>query len=504
MVGETRFHAVASHEGAIRFPRRFVQVDTSNYVVHVLELDDTIELAGTEEVSHDGITGLHDETRRTVFLTGCLCEDVGNVRHENDARFALARSLESNQCVRSISVDVLVQLDLAVQERTSVSHTASRLHGSISTEVAVRDVDTVVQSSDSSAHVRRDDSEVTGAHTGSEGNLARHCDNRVHDTGSDGLSSPATLCRTLFCIGEVNHDDLFTTELLVLSNHNHGHEDFTVDVLLDFELEAFEEQGFNVLTVGSSHILLEFESIVALDGASTDADGTRDDLDGGLLDVVAVGTEFVITVIGETTEVVVELARNTKAVRTVGNACTFLSAFSIVGQHFASTGRIRVERGSITSVVSDQVITDFLLLAITEGSRLQRFVIIEVTESEVDALRSRGGNHRNSVHGKQFGELTTDEGEGVLLVLSNISGDVGRFHLGATVHLVLVFKQNGDARGFTTVAKRTTKAGLQHRFPLAGIGLVLDNLHSYYLLLFLVCSVWVIDVPRRETSQKDF
>ena len=95
MVGQTRFEVVTG-EGTVGFPRGFVQVDTSNHVVHVLELDDTIELAGTEEVSHDGITGLHDETRRTIFLASSFRKDIRNVRHEDDARFALARALEPN------------------------------------------------------------------------------------------------------------------------------------------------------------------------------------------------------------------------------------------------------------------------------------------------------------------------------------------------------------------------------------------------------------------------
>ena len=481
MIGETRFEVVTG-EGTVGFPRSFVQFDTSNHVVHVLELDDTIELTSTEEVSHNGVTGLHDETRRTVFLACCLGEDIGDVRHEDNARFALTRTLEANQCIGCISVDVLVELDLTVEERTSISHTTSRLHGSISTEVAVRDVDTVVQGSDSSAHVRRDDSEVTGTHTSRKSDLTRHGDDGVHDTSGDGFSSPTTPGRTGFSVGEVNGDNLFTTEVFVLSNHDHGHEDFTVDVLLDFELEAFEEQGFNVLTVGSSHILLEFERVMALDCASTDADSTRNHLDGGLLDVVAVLAELIRTIVGETTEVVVELTGNLATIR-VGSTSTFLGTFGVVGKHFTSARAVRIEARSETGMVSNQIVTDFLLLTVTEGSRLQRFVIIQITKREIDALRSSRRDDGNRIHGQEFRELTADERQGILLILSHIGCDVGRFELGTTVDQVLVFKKHCDGRSFPTVAERTTQIGFEHGLPLTCIGLVLDNLHFCYLFV---------------------
>ena len=485
MVGQTRFEVVTG-EGTVGFPRGFVQFDTSNHVVHVLELDDTVELAGTEQVSHDGVTRLHDETRRTVFLASSFREDVRDIRHEDDPRFALARAFKSDKGIGGICVDILIQLDLTVEERTSVSHTTSRLHSGIGAEVAVRDVDTVVQGGDSSADVRRHDGEVTGTHTSREGDLAAHSDDGIHDTSSDGFSSPTTLGRTLIGLAEINLDDLFTAEAFVLSNHDHGHEDFTVDVLLDFELEAFEEKGFNVLAVSGSHILLEFERVMALDGASTDADSTRNHLDGGLLDVVGVLTEFIVTVVGETTKVVVKLA--IVLVERVSLTGAFLCTFGIVGEHLASARAVRVERCGKASVVGNEVVTDFLLLTVTEGGGLQRFVIVQITESEVDALRSRGRDHSNRLHSKQFRELTANERQGILLILCHISGDVGGFKLGTTVDQVLVFKKHCDGRSFPTIAERTTQVGFEHGLPLTCIGLLLDNLHFCFLLFSVVPS----------------
>jgi len=485
VVGETRFEVV-TREGTVRFPRSFVQVDTSNHVVHVLELDDTIELTGAKEVSHDGVTRLDDQARATIFLTSGLREDVRDVRHEDNAAFTLARTLEANEGVGGVRVDVLVQLDLTIEERTSVSNTTSRLHGSISTEIAVRDVDTVVQRSDSSADVRGHDGEVTGAHTSRKSDLTRNSDDGVHDASCDGFGSPTTLSRTRFSVLEVNNDDLFTTEAFVLSNHDHGHEDFTVDVLLDFELEAFEQESFNVLAVCCSHVLLEFERVMALDGASTDADSTRNHLDGCFLDVVSVLTEFIITIVGETTEVVVEVARIARVLHAISEAGTFLSTFGVVGEHFASARAVRVEGRCKTGVVSDQIVTDFLLLAITEGSRLERFVIVQITQREVNSLWSSRRDDGHSVHSQEFRELTANERKGILLVLSHISGDVGRFELGTTVDQVLVFKKHCDCRSFPTVAERATEIGFKDGLPLTCIGLVLDNLHCLLPFVELV------------------
>ena len=117
--------------------------------------------------------------------------------------------------------------------------------------------------------------------------------------------------------------------------------DFTVDVLLDFELQAFEQESFNVLTVSGSHILLELKRVMRLDSASTDADSTGNHLDGSLLDVVAVLTEFIIAIVGKTTEVVVELTRSLSSIRI--RTTSRESAFGVVGEHFNSASAVRVE-----------------------------------------------------------------------------------------------------------------------------------------------------------------
>jgi hypothetical protein len=71
------------------------------------------------------------------------------------------------------------------------------------------------------------------------------------------------------------------------------------------------------------------------------------------------------------------------------------------------------------------------------------------------------------------------------LILGNIGSDVGGFELGTTVDQVLVFEKHCDGRGFATVAERTTQVGFENGLPLTCIGLVLDNLHSYYLLFIV-------------------
>ena len=128
-------------------------------------------------------------------------------------------------------------------------------------------------------------------------------------------------------------------------------------------------------------------------------------------------------------------------------------------------------------MVSNEVVTDFLLLTITEGCGLQRFVVVQITKGEIDALWSGRRDDGNRIHGQEFRELTADERQGILLILSHISGDVGGFELGTTVDQVLVFKKHCDSRSFPTVAERTTQIGFEHGLPLTCIGLVLDNLH---------------------------
>lgn len=385
-------------------------------------MDDTVELASTKQVSHDGITRLDDETRRTVFLPGSLTEYIRDVWHHDDTRLALARALVTNEGIGCVGVDILIQLDVAVQERTSISHTTARLHSSVGLEVG-RSIDTVVERSNSSSDVRRHDGEVTATHTSRKSDLTRHGDDGIHDTTGDAFSSPTTHAGIeTVRIGEVHLDSSFTAESRGLSHESHCLEDFTVDVLLDFELETFEEQGFNVLAVSSGHVLLEFDGVVRLDGACTDADCTGDHLDGSLLDVEGVLTVLIITSEVGATKVVVEETGFVRVERiAVSRSAANTSAFHVVGKHFAHAGSPGVERASEAGMVSHEVVADFLLLTLTEGSGLQRFVIIEVTESEVDTLRGRGGDDGDGLHRKQFGELTTDHREGVLLVLGHVS-----------------------------------------------------------------------------------
>ena len=466
-------------------------------------MDDTVELASTEEVSHDGITALDDETRRTIFRTGRLAEDIWDVRHHDDTRFALAGTLVTDKGVRSVGIDILIQLDVAVQERASVSHTTARLDSSVGLEVG-RSVDTVVEGSHSSGDVRRDDREVTATHTSRKGYLARHGDDRVHDTTGDTFSGPTTHTGVeTVLIGEVDLDSSFTTESRGLGNEHHGLEDFTVDVLLDFELETFEEKGFNVLAVSGSHILLEFDGVVRLDSASTNADSTRDHLDGGFLDVEAVGTVLVVTSEVGTTEVVVEETRRfrIKGVA-VGGSTANASAFHVVGKHFAHASRPGVERASEAGMVSHEVVADFLLLTTTEGGRLQRFVIVEVTESEVDTLRGGGRDNRNRLHREQFRELTANHRESVLLVLGNVGGDVGSFEQGATVQLVLVFQKGSNHAGFSAGANRTTKVGFKNGTPLIRQVFLLKSLHISSPSLLVCCASSA--APTRHGSERRF